>query len=286
MAERHLFQGIERREPDLFVDVVYRTNHAYEGALKEAYMVLAGKDASKTTPNNVEKYLLDNKILHERVLELLTNYRQQWRNPSTHDYRLTLSEQEAFTAILSVTAFAVTLLDQVIQHLAAKSEEQRLVEPGALQFLPRLGGLDAMEKIEKLVLALWKDIAAEGSPGSRVSEVEVVGRLQGILAAGAPDLKVVVEPLLGGRLRPDLLVLDGDRQIPIEVKMQSPHLSRREEIGLAQAAHYAEALHSSVAVFVAIEMGSTKGEVKWHENTSPSGAVTRILWLRPERPEK
>ena len=44
----------------MFNDVVYRTNQAFEGALKEAYVVLTGEAAGRKTPNDIEKYLETN----------------------------------------------------------------------------------------------------------------------------------------------------------------------------------------------------------------------------------
>ncbi len=90
-------------------DVIYRTNQAYEGALKEAYKVLAEKsneDVIKQTPYKIEKYFEENGIFKERVLELFKNYRNEWRNKSTHDYKLFFFENnEAFIAITSISSF-------------------------------------------------------------------------------------------------------------------------------------------------------------------------------------
>ena len=118
VAERHWLRAKKEREDTLFTDVIYRTNHAFEGALKEAYFILNGKDAAKKTPNEIERFLLENKIFKERVMALFTNYRTEWRNTSTHDYKLFFTEQEAFLAIVSVSAFVHILLDQMAEKIS------------------------------------------------------------------------------------------------------------------------------------------------------------------------
>ena len=41
VAESHFSNAQAKQDKDLFTDVVYRSNHAFEGILKEAYAVLA-----------------------------------------------------------------------------------------------------------------------------------------------------------------------------------------------------------------------------------------------------
>ena len=47
----------------------------------------------------------------------MSRYRTEWRNPSTHDYKLDFDEDEALLAIASVCAFAIVLLDQITEKL-------------------------------------------------------------------------------------------------------------------------------------------------------------------------
>lgn len=105
-------------EIDSFTDAIYRTNQAYEGSLKEAYRVLAERDPAGKTPNDIEKYLESHNVVRPRVLTQLTRYRQDYRNPSTHDHKLDFDEDEAILAIVSVCAFAKLLVDQISERLA------------------------------------------------------------------------------------------------------------------------------------------------------------------------
>jgi hypothetical protein len=83
-AEFYYNQG--KTDTNFFNDVIYRSNQAYEGALKESYKVLADKtedEVFKKTPNDIEKFFETNSVFRERVLQLFKNYRQEWRNKST-----------------------------------------------------------------------------------------------------------------------------------------------------------------------------------------------------------
>ena len=110
IAERH-YGGGKNGDDYLYNDVIYRCNQAFEGSLKEAYRIITGNDPNKLTPHKIEKYFEQNSVLRERVLSLFTNYRTEWRNKSTHDYKLYFSEQEAFLAIVSISAFINILFD-------------------------------------------------------------------------------------------------------------------------------------------------------------------------------
>ena len=125
-AEQYLNKGKDTNDDHLFTDVIYRTNHAFEGILKEAYTALTGKDGSKKTPNEIENYFLNNNILNQRVIELLKNYRQEWRNTSTHDYNLFFNHSEAFLAIVSVSAFVHVLLNQILDKVHFDNEKEKL----------------------------------------------------------------------------------------------------------------------------------------------------------------
>lgn len=122
---RHVKAGIRHLERDLShdldscTDVIYRTNQAYEGSLKEAYRVLANKDPSGLSLFDIEQYLETHNIVRPRVLDQLTRYRRDYRNPSTHDYKLDFDEDEALLAILSVCGFACLLVNQIVSKLAS-----------------------------------------------------------------------------------------------------------------------------------------------------------------------
>ena len=62
-------------------------------------------------------------LLNERVIELLTNYREKWRNPSTHDHNLFFTYDEAFLAIMSISSFVHVFLTQILEKVYYTKEK-------------------------------------------------------------------------------------------------------------------------------------------------------------------
>ena len=127
IAEKHYTNAKE--DPDhiyLYTDAIYRTNQAFEGALKEAYKIISKKDGEKLKAHQLEEYFLTNDIVTKRISKLLKNYREEWRNLSTHDYNLSFAEEEAFLAIVNISAFFAILLDKMIKDTAYKEEKKTL----------------------------------------------------------------------------------------------------------------------------------------------------------------
>lgn len=220
IAEKHLSNG-QGGEDYLFSDVVYRTNQAFEGALKEAYVVLTGEAAGRKTPNDIEKYLETNNLLKERVLELFSNYRKEWRNKSTHDYKLYFSEQEAFLAIVNIYAFFNILLDQMIGKHAKDKEEKE-----AKLFADKLKASSEMGFYEQVIFLLTsycqETPKIQRGHAPRFLEAEVMGSLHGFLSAVAPDITIFSDQIIrignGRVLRPDLILEKGDEKVIVELK--------------------------------------------------------------------
>jgi len=116
-AIRHYTRGQAEQDATAFTDSVYRCNQAFEGSIKEAYRVLAGQDPENETPYKIEDYLAGNSVLRERVLSQFRNYRTDWRNPSTHNYKLDFDDDEALFAMTSVSVFAIAPLRGSFQGL-------------------------------------------------------------------------------------------------------------------------------------------------------------------------
>lgn len=116
-AIKHFERAQDTSDDDAFTDSIYRTNQAYEGSLKEAYRVIAEKNPHKKTLFDIEQFFQENKGLRARVLTQMSRYREDYRNPATHDYKLDFDENEALLAILSVSAFAKLLADQICSKI-------------------------------------------------------------------------------------------------------------------------------------------------------------------------
>jgi len=122
--------GVNSDDEDFFTDVIYRCNQVFEGILKELYEVETQKPVTKnTTPYKIESYLEKQDRFKSRILKSFTTYRQDWRNPSTHDHKIDFNEQEAFIAISNVSAFCYVAISQMIYWHVEKqvkiSDEKR-----------------------------------------------------------------------------------------------------------------------------------------------------------------
>ena len=219
-AFRHLSRGQNDNDDTAFTDAIYRTNQAFEGSVKEAYRVLAGKDPSRKTSFEIEAYLDKNNVFRSRVMKQFTNYRTDWRNPSTHDYKLDFDSSEALLAIVSVTAFSILLIDSISEHqsfLKAKEE----TEPNREEIIRRISvpGQELTESITRTILEFaTSHQPVSGSP--RETELQVIGALRGFMSTALPNVQVESEAKLDEErpFRVDLLVSSPDEKVIVEIK--------------------------------------------------------------------
>jgi hypothetical protein len=220
-AFRHLSRGQDGDDDTAFTDAIYRTNQAFEGSVKEAYRVLTGNDPAKKRPYDIENYLEKNSIFRPRVLSQLTNYRTEWRNPSAHDYKLDFDESEAFLAIVSVSAFACLLLDQISERLSyTKSQAEADAQKAVL-----LASLKQTKNTDLIVKAseLLGEFCASQLPfddSNRLTETQILGALHGFLASVAPEFNVETEVSMGAaqNFRADLVISQGSEKLVVELR--------------------------------------------------------------------
>jgi uncharacterized protein YutE (UPF0331/DUF86 family) len=225
-AEHLLNLGQNKDDKHFYTDVIYRTNHAYEGILKEAYNVFAEKAKKKITPNEIEKYLLAEKVLNERVATLLENYRRDWRNTSTHDYRLFFNSGEAFLSILSVTSFIHLLLTQILDKLIFEYEKARIL-PNKDIIVSKFKDYSSLNFIDKIKLLLksYDGNLHNINDESRISlftEREFIQGISAHIQSIDSTMTGLTEPLIGNdkSLRPDLIIKNSDGElIIIEIKV-------------------------------------------------------------------
>lgn len=225
-AELYYKQG--KSDANFFNDVIYRSNQAYEGALKESYKVLADKtedEVLRKTPNDIEKFFETNNIFRERVLQLFKNYRQEWRNKSTHDYKLFFDESEAFIALTSVTSFVHLLLNQIQEKTAYITQQNKLSEEKENTQKINLNTTSIINNpIDKLVDVI-KEFSKHNSRyffnnSKTINESEIIGYLHAYIEF-VNDIHTEREPKIrtgNFDLRPDFLIGIGDNSIILEVK--------------------------------------------------------------------
>jgi hypothetical protein len=282
VAERHLARGQTTADETAFTDAIYRTNQAFEGSLKEAYRVLAGKDPSRVSPSDIENYFQGQSILRPRVLSQFTVYRQEWRNPSTHDYRLEFDEDEALLAIVSVSAFGIVLIDQIAERLFF--ERARMVasaQPEAVDAKKPL--IDrAADLIERFVIQFNHDNAAR----PEIREREVTGALAGFLSKVAPDVDAQIDTSLApgkpGRL--DLLLGTSAERLIVEVKLgRDRDFPRRLREGVSQVSEYMDLSGIKQAILFGY-VTPNNGKVVRQEKAA-EGVDGRIVVIFTKEPE-
>ena len=239
-AQRWFERAREDQDDDLYNDAIYRTNQAFEGMLKEAYQVLTGKEVGKLTPHKIEQHLLDENVFTSRVLDLFKNYRQQWRNPSTHDHRLVFGEEEALLAIVSVSAFAAILLDQIIERINFIDEKKEIKERiSDINYRPDDRKGTPFHDNVIVILELFSNEDSHFRPDTKTMESEILGRLSGFIESLDPSIKVIRDLVIADRLRPDLILEQGRERLLVEIK-RAGFGSDAYASGKAQVLHYLE----------------------------------------------
>lgn len=224
-AEFYYVQG--KKDSNFFNDVIYRTNQAFEGALKEAYKVLADQNddlTTRKTPNDIEKYFEQNSIFRERVLELFKNYRQEWRNKSTHDFRLLFDENEAFIALNSVTSFVHLLLKQIQEKIAYNLQQQILKENkedfAKLQNIKLSKEFKPIDKLSGIIIEFIIQ-KYHYIRENKLKEYEIIGLLSAFLDFSDKKNYSYREPALSlknMKIRPDFLVNIENENLILEIK--------------------------------------------------------------------
>jgi len=217
-AESLFREAGEAHESQYLTDVVYRANHAFEGMLREAYTLFTGGDSAGETIQSVESALLRQKVFEPRVIELFKNYRQNWRNPSTHDHTLFFSNVEAFLAVLNVSSFAYVLAEQMIERIAFTDTRASVVDGTGMTDTVR-----AATPIDMLCNTLTVALNQARGELTKVGALEsqLLGVVHAVLSRIEGVSEPILHPLMNRRLRgfrPDLLAkFEGERFI-LDVK--------------------------------------------------------------------
>ncbi len=227
----------------LYNDVVYRCNQAYEGALKEAYRVIAKKDHKRKTPNQIEKYFEESSVLKERVLALLKNYRQEWRNISTHDYQIVFADQEAFLAIVSISAFTNILFDQML-YTKAFDDEIDILKINDV--MPKVNSSRTL--VENIVNSLeryrFKKFLSINGSMMEIRSIQIHGSLYAYLSQLKDDIsviddyKIIEHDELKNSYNVDFLITKGNEKCIVEVKNTRNASIDMEDSGKKQLMKY------------------------------------------------
>lgn len=214
---RHLARGEKENDETAFTDVIYRTNQAFEGSVKEAYRVLANLNPHKVTPYDIEKYMEDEELFRPRILEQFSNYRRQWRNPSTHDYMLYFTAEEAFLALVSVSAFSKLLIDQISERLSFVEAEKRM-NGVVISADENADDGNILSFVSNTSIKFMNEYTVV-NPLER--ESQLIGAALAFFNSQTPGLDISQDYSLVGRRwgRADLVVSSGGKNVVVEFKM-------------------------------------------------------------------
>lgn len=189
--------------------------------------MLAEESADQKTPYEIEEYLLNTSILKSRVVDFLKNYRREWRNPSTHDYKLFFSEQESYLAIINVSAFVSILVDQMVEKL---TYSQKYVELESAAILAREGmqgfdSLAAIDKVYKILMSYSVYYIKNFEEMSKKERIHSNAEMAAFIQRVAPSFKVKIEPdftLADKKVSLDFIVNADSEDVAIEARAPRP----------------------------------------------------------------
>lgn len=194
VAEKHFISGINDCEIDLFNDAIYRTNQAYEGILRLAYENILEKPEKNKTNIEIEKTLLQEKIINERTKNYISLYRGDFRNSSIHNYQLRFNESDAFMAINNTTSILYTLINQLLIHDAylVMKEKNHLIEDEVKVLIHKnLNFIDLLKE----ALLIFPNIYFKNPKGSDFNNgFYIIGELQAYLEKINSNWKITILP--------------------------------------------------------------------------------------------
>lgn len=247
-------------------DVVYRTNQAYEGSLREAYKVLYDKTSdqvAKKSPYEIEVYLKTDSVFKGRVIQLFENYRHEWRNQSAHDYKLIIDSNEAFLALINVSAFVHLLLKLIQERIAYKQELAKDYTKNNFANISHAKG-----ELVPSVLNLLRLFKQEYLKNTDYKEVDLLGKLNAYLEKTI-DVKIQRDLLLQAAtsiMRPDFIISNNIETAIIEVKRYRKN--RPIDPAINQLTSYLEAadLQNGILFLLNNENYECVREVKMNDN--------------------
>ena len=221
-------QGVALNDDQFFTDVIYRCNQAFEGCSRTAYRVLSDKTESEvqaTKAYKIEKYLVSEQVLNDRVFPLFENYRNSWRNESAHNFALFFTENEGFIAISNVISYAYVLFNQMILKLSAQSSGKANTE--SPKTVPAdISSRSLHDSLVYLISNFFNDNRYESvsmlTKNVNFLDIRVQAGLAAFLKGAMPTATVETEKRVGSFMMfLDILVIRGEEMVAIELKTNS-----------------------------------------------------------------
>ena len=214
VADEHFDRASSGGGAHLYTDALLRCNRALMGLLREAHRLLEGDDLERH-PFDIERHFRSGGGLGSPASERLENYLSTWRDPSLIDQQQVPGRQEAFLALLDLSALFSVVLDRIAEIQAYRLEKGRIAN------LPTNGsdGAPLAERLVHLLMAFASSLPEPGTPSS--SEPRLQGRLRGFLETVMPGTALMVDPPLkspSGTLKPNFILAEGDESVVLEIR--------------------------------------------------------------------
>ncbi len=147
---------------------------------------------------------------------MFKNYRQNWRNPSTHEYDLFFSQEEATLALTSVSAFILVLSNQIFEKVYS-DEETKIVTENLPQIKKSIENYESLSLNEKVINLLLHFNSSQ--------DISIESALSGVLSGYLPtidnEFSILRNPPIKIKdqvLRPDFIIQKNTEKIILELK--------------------------------------------------------------------
>jgi hypothetical protein len=217
------------------------------------------------------------------VLAQFTNYRTQWRNPSTHDYNLDFDEDEAFLAIVSVSAFAKLLVDQISERLSFVATKKDVEANKPLAGVAANTSSGLVERVIEGIRDFLRRYAADNSAVPIETEGQLIGALVAFLSTVAPDLRFSVDRLFRQSrttYHVDMVIENETERTLIELKRGD--YRRSIDYGIHQLELYMQAANAVSGILFLYSSKTIDYQI---ETRKHSGGGGQIFILRPTSSE-
>lgn len=194
---------------------------------------------------------------------MFENYRHEWRNQSAHDYKLIIDSNEAFLALINVSAFVHLLLKLIQERIAYKQELAKDYTKNNFANISHAKG-----ELVPSVLNLLRLFKQEYLKNTDYKEVDLLGKLNAYLEKTI-DVKIQRDLLLQAAtsiMRPDFIISNNIETAIIEVKRYRKN--RPIDPAINQLTSYLEAadLQNGILFLLNNENYECVREVKMNDN--------------------
>ncbi|PKA22034.1 hypothetical protein CH381_32970 [Leptospira sp. mixed culture ATI2-C-A1] len=212
-AEELYLQGKKSDEKEFYTETILRNNLAFEAILREAFKVYSETALDSKSLFEIENYFLNESILSERIMTEFKNYRQKWRNLSTHSYSIYFDEHDALFSLTSMYGFSSILLSEILRRVIYKNE----LSKEGIEKTTEIQNQKLIDFTTELIVK-WAN-TIDVRKDYQLKEIEIAARLQAYFERNSPkEIKMDYQFKAGKNIRIDFLITKGTEKVIIELK--------------------------------------------------------------------